>query len=257
MSAYSGERGTYTCLNRGAIQLVTLTIDGDQINGTIENDKLTINNDGDTFVMTRMSATRFFCLEDDEEMMVELLPDGTMTVMEGLSERANGSITFEAGKRLVWTITHDGETRQTGFVIEDKALRLLGYDGDEEIILNEDAAVMKNFDAAMKTMYPELGEWMLVGAEGEGAEEALAEMKAANRTSMVTFDGDKMVIAVAENDVAVDEDVFYYYFTGEGQLNIYNYDDYYTHIDEYLDCEINGDTMKLTQDGLILIFQRK
>lgn len=259
LSMYSGERGTYTSLNRGAIQLVTMTIDGDQINGTIEDDKLTVNNDGDTFVMTRMNATKFFCLEDDEEMIVELLPDGTMTVM-GLSERMNGSITFEAGKQLVWTITYDGETSQIGFVIEDKELRLLGYDGDEEIILIEDVAVMKNFDAAVKTMYPELGEWMLVGAEddgeiyweGEFVAACVAEMQAEGRTIVFTFDGNVLTRMVTM-DNQVDESADYWYYTYGNTLDFM--DNNSVHNAQF---EISGDTMKLAIDGgPTLLYQRK
>lgn len=257
LSAYFGEPGTYTSVKRGTMQLLSLTVDGDTIPATLEGDTLTIDNDGDRFVMTRMSATKFFCIDDGEELIVDLRPDGTMTVLWGEDERITGNITFEVGKKLEVVSNEYGVVMS--IAVDGNVLRLMSS-GEEAAALKEvtsDAELMKGLDEAEKLMYPERGTWTMVGAEGEGADEMLAEMKEANGSIEMTFDGDIMVITATENGETIETMTYDYYFD-ENELNIYNYDDYDEWIDEYFGYEINGDTMKLTpEDGTTLIFQRK
>ena len=261
LSTYYGKTGTYTSVKRGATQLLSLTLYGATIPATLEGDTLTIDlgeiEDGAKLVMTRMSGTKFFCLEDGEEIIVDLCPDGTMTVLESMNERIAGNITFEAGKKLEVVSNEYGVLK--GIVVDGDVVRLID-EGEEVAALKEitsDAELMKGLDEAEKLLYPERGTWTLVGAEGEGADEMLAEMKEANGSVEMTFDGDIMVITAAENGETVETMTFDYYFD-ENELNIYSYDDYDNWIDEYLDYEINGDTMKLTtEDGVTMILQRK
>lgn len=111
ITTYRCVSGTYSVKERGEVKLLSFAIDPDDVynaeminsmQATMGKDVLTLDVNGETMTMSRMDDSRYFCMADGEELILELHEDGAFAMLSGEGEApyTEDLLICEPGKSL-------------------------------------------------------------------------------------------------------------------------------------------------------------